>query len=69
VNPSPSDLQSLSLFADLDPSSLEELSSCFEVEQREATSSVTVWSMFGTRFREFERDFRELAERIRTTYA
>ena len=34
-----------------------------------ATSHVTVWSMFGTRFRSLEQQFPELAERIRTAYA
>ena len=34
-----------------------------------ATSQVTVWSMFGTRFRSLEQQFPELAERIRTAYA
>jgi ATP-binding cassette subfamily B protein len=33
-----------------------------------ATSHVTVWSMFGTRFRSLEQQFPDLAERIRTAY-
>ncbi len=33
-----------------------------------ATSPVTLWSMFGTEFRSVERQFPELAERIRTAY-
>jgi subfamily B ATP-binding cassette protein HlyB/CyaB len=33
-----------------------------------ATSHVTVWSMFGTEFRNLEQHFPELAEKIRTAY-
>jgi ATP-binding cassette subfamily B protein len=33
-----------------------------------ATSPVTVWTMFGTRFRELEATYPELAERIRSAY-
>ena len=33
-----------------------------------ATSPVTVWCMFGTRFRALEDQFPELAERIRSAY-
>jgi subfamily B ATP-binding cassette protein HlyB/CyaB len=125
VNPSSADLETLPLFADLDPSSLDELATWFEVEDREtgahlaregsagyafyilrdgtarvvqgdrelrqlgpgaffgelsivgdghrtasvlATSQVTVWCMFGTRFRELEAQFPELAERIKSAY-
>ena len=34
-----------------------------------ATSPVVVWTMFGTRFRNLEAQFPELADTIRTTYA
>jgi CRP-like cAMP-binding protein len=125
VNPSSADLKSLPLFAELDASSLDELATWFDAEDREAgayltregsagyafyilregsarvvqgdrelrrlgpgdffgelsivgeghrtasvlaTSPVTVWCMFGTRFRALEDQFPELAERIRSAH-
>jgi CRP-like cAMP-binding protein len=124
-NPTSADLASLPLFADVDPASLDELATWFDVEEREAgayltregsagyafyvvregaarvvqgdrelrqlgpgdffgelsivgdghrtasvvaTSPVTVWCMFGTRFRSLELAYPVLAERIRSAY-
>jgi len=126
VRPSPEELRSMSLFAELGPAELEQVASWFDVEERDsgatltqqgasgyafyvlrdgtatviqgdeeirrlgpgdffgelsiigdgrrtatvkATSHVTVWSMFGTEFRNLEQHFPGLAKKIRTAYA
>ena len=126
MRPSPEELRSLSLFAELGPAELEQVASWFDVEERDsgatltqqgssgyafyvlrdgtatviqgdeeirrlgpgdffgelsiigdgrrtatvkATSHVTVWSMFGTEFRNLEQHFPGLAKKIRTAYA
>ena len=126
MRPSPEELRSMSLFAELGPAELEQVASWFDVEERDsgatltqqgssgyafyvlrdgtatviqgdeeirrlgpgdffgelsiigdgrrtatvkATSHVTVWSMFGTEFRNLEQHFPGLAKKIRTAYA